>query len=208
MGELQGIKSEVINLWKKDLASVAEPETVKIVSGELNCDLYRGIKDDILRCMVDFKAKFEFIAGPIISLEDNTGSNAVLELTDNPLLELWISPNRLLSHYRIFGPRFLYIEDYHEALNPERKGEYVRDLIPISKYSYDFDNIRSALKMHTYNDKCPCLIKAKKSEIVELKKHVGELYDFMLADEIKIVLDSIRPIDKTHPSENKTRIRQ
>lgn len=186
-GEMEMSESAVFE-WKKDLSTIQEEgnenEEVRIVSGEAFCDLYYELKKDFLSAVENYGTKFKMIAGPIISVDEKTYSNAVLDLADDGLIDLWISPYRRLKHYRVFDYRFMYCEEYHETLSSERKGSRIRDLISISKYSSDFDNIISALKLPKHNE-AEYMIRATKDSIREIKASFGELYDFAEATEVR-----------------------
>lgn len=161
---------------------------VKVVSGEANCDLYR-VLEPYIRKVCKQGASFHMIAGPIISLEDRTGTNAILDLASEGLLKLWISPFRQLSHFRVFGTRFAYVEDYHEALQSERSGQYIDDLLQIAKYHYDFDNLLKTLGMQDYSDS-KCLVKARKEQLKGIRTQLGELYDFISGPEFQHLLQN------------------
>lgn len=192
MREEPTIDEAVIHAWQDDLRSIENGEVVKVMSGELNCDLYRAIKDHIRRIVADHGTKFRIIGGPIVCLDHETCSNAALELCEEGLVDLWISPYRQTSHFRIFGSRFVYRENYHEALAERRTGYYIRDLLAVSKYSYDFDNTIDSLGLQKYSRQCPHLMTAYKDEIIGMKEKLGELYDFLLADELRSRLQEFR----------------
>jgi len=178
------INDRVIEEWKQDIATIKSKEVVRIVSGEAFCDLYRALKNDIKNAAVEYDVEFKMITGPIISVEEETDSNAVFELSDEGFLDLWISPYRQLNHFRVFDNRFVYYEDYHEALSEDRSGKRSIDLVTVSKYNYDFDNLITALSMPKYSED-DCFIKATKIELFQVKENYGKLYDFISADDFR-----------------------
>src|SRR4030042_1905051 len=146
------LNKSYIELWENDLKSIQQDEEIRIISGEAFWYLNDILKKLFTQAKEKFKAEFKMIAGPIISIGEETRTNAILELAERDIIKLWISPFRQLSHYRIFGRRFIYKEDYHPPLSSERCGQYIHDNFVISKFIYDFDNLIDSLEMKLYKD--------------------------------------------------------
>ncbi|EKE26872.1 MAG: hypothetical protein ACD_4C00134G0003, partial [uncultured bacterium (gcode 4)] len=119
--------NDLIRHWKSDLLEVIKQEQIYIVSGESNHCLFVNIKDELVEAVKISGLPILMIAGPVISIEEKTKSNPVFDLINNGYIELYVSPFRQLSHYRIIGNRKMYLEEYHEALSLERKGHYIYD---------------------------------------------------------------------------------
>ena len=183
MTQVPKIRPEVIERWRQELTEIPGPETVKIVSGELNCDLHSGIKDTILWAIENRGASFKFIGGPVFSVDEN-GENATLELARNGIVDLWVSPARQLSHFRVYGRRFAFEEDYHEALEEERSGYYLHNPLSVYKLSREFDALIDVLEMQKVNGKQDILL-ATKEMVVKVKEQCGENYDFLTEQEFK-----------------------
>ena len=183
------IDQSVINAWKKDLSTISKQEQIRIISGELNCGLFRAIKADIKKKIEQYGVRLKIIAGPVISVEPESGTNAILELEREYQnhVEVWISPSRQLSHLRIFDFRLVSIENYHEALDIFRKGDSFNDIIIVSKYVYDFNNLIYSLKLPKSQD-CKPLLTAPAEKILEIKNKLGKLYDIMSAKELQPLL--------------------
>jgi len=184
MGDSINIDESTIQEWKNDLERITEGEVIKIISGEAFCDLYRELEGDFRRAILEHDANIKMIAGPIISIEDDTKSNAVLELADEGLLSLWISPYRQLNHFRLFDYRIVYFEDYHEALADKRSGQRSIDLISISRFNYEFDNLIESLRMPRYKED-ENIIKVTKKDLISIKDSFGGLYDYISIDDLR-----------------------
>ena len=172
------ISEEVILEWEKDLASIQHGDTIRIVSGEAAWPIYRALKDKIVVAAQDLHAKFLMIVGPIVSIEDKSGTNAIFELSEAGLLDLFISPYRQLSHFRVVGDHLVYREHYHGALDKHRTGERFTDSLSVSKFSYTFNTLIRILKMDRYGTSS-LLIKSSIKDIMEVKEICGIGYDFL-----------------------------
>jgi hypothetical protein len=184
MGGYIHISEDVIKLWKKDFSTIPGKEEIKIVSGELNCDLYKAIKPDIEKAVNDYGVEVQIIAGPVISIDNGNKYNAALELLEKGYIRLYISPTRQLYHYRVFGDRFAYEEEYHEALDIERLGKYNDSPLAISRLSFEFDQIKDALEMPIVSNP-DNLVTETMDIMLKVKEICQENYDFLTADEFR-----------------------
>lgn len=188
MSERQRISDEVISQWKKELSEVRDDEVLRIVSGELNCDLFRAIGPDIERALDEKEFEIRIIAGPVFSVEGNDkegiGENYALKLAKKGRLKLWISPTRQLYHFRVYGDRIAYQEKYHEPLAIERSGAYTQDRMVILKLTHQFEQLIKVLNLSVL-DEATQSVTADKATLLRVKDQCGRNYDFLTGEEFR-----------------------
>lgn len=141
-------KQEAIKRLSLDFKSCESQEVVRIVSGELNCEIWNhaSVENSVQNAIHKRRINLKCIAGPLISVDDN-GDNTILNLALDKKIELYLAPHRMLIHYRVFGDRFVYIENYHQAIEKadNREGYYAMNedgfgKSEIRRYTDDFDS--------------------------------------------------------------------
>jgi hypothetical protein len=182
MGQSIRLDGGVIDLWKRDLLSAREGEIIRIVSGEVPLQVIDSLKEPFAQAKETTKEAIKVVAGPIISVDEETKRNPIFDLAEEEIVDLWISPFRQQTHYRVFGVRFVYKEGYHAPLAMERQGEYMFDRLVISKFIYDFENLIESLEMRKYQRGVRTETKTV-NEIKALRKKLGVNYDFLISDE-------------------------
>jgi hypothetical protein len=174
---------KIIQSWIDDLNTVQPRDVIRIVSGEA----FYKLVSDLEKPLLDAKRKgatIKIIAGPIISVDEKNKSNIILELAEKKALELWISPFRQLSHYRIIGQRLVFKENYHYPLSEDRHGEYIYDQFAVAKYIYEFENLIKYLSMRKYANRKMIITKTD-VEIIKLRQEYGKNYDFLISKLLK-----------------------
>lgn len=176
---MTGFSQDLIADWKDDLLTASPGEQIYIVSGETNYSLFSQIHVELKAAADTTGLTIKMIAGPVISVDEQSKDNPIFKLVDANKIELYVSPYRQLSHYRVIGLRMMYKESYHEALSLDRRGDYIYDPYIISKHIYDFNRSIRCLPMQRYTPANPrMLVRLTKRSIEELKDIYGKNYDF------------------------------
>jgi hypothetical protein len=116
---------EMINWLVRDINSIKEGETLKMMVGEIFCRVYDD--SEVTEAFKEAKkreATIQMIAGPVaIIWKRGVRENRVLDLAKQGIIELYYREKRVPLHYRIIGDRDIYIEAPHDPISPawERK---------------------------------------------------------------------------------------
>ncbi|MEW6418082.1 MAG: hypothetical protein AB1480_08175 [Nitrospirota bacterium] len=183
---MEAIVQKISNIWRTNLDLLEKDDEVNGVSGEAIFSIFKILEPLIIDKYEKLKIKFKMIAGPIISIDEETEMNPVIELNNKGALELYISPYRQIVHFITFGNKIMYQENYHYPFAEERTGFTIKDNALIEKYRFDFYNLIKVLKLERYPKGYTPIFLSKK-QISELSAKLKYKYDFLSKDAMKFM---------------------
>lgn len=112
-----------VTMILEDLEATHKGDTIRIMSGEANADLYNQVEQVLKKHCIEKKLEFEMIAGPILSVSRHDGQtkNAVIDLAKAGFLDLYESKIRRELHFRIVENRILRGELPHAPADYSRR---------------------------------------------------------------------------------------
>jgi hypothetical protein len=174
--------------WISDLDDVQEKEKVCIVSGEGYHPIMEALYYHFEKCAKKREAELKVIIGPVVCVDSN-GKNPLFKLAQNNLMTLYKASSRERLHFRTFGYRKAFAEDYHPAVTQpsKRNGLYYNDPLIVSKFVTNFENKINAFNLPKYkgNFDVEDFVCLTPDQIERLRAPFGEYYDSLFEEEIR-----------------------
>jgi len=183
---METIVDRISNIWTTNLELLTWNDEVNGVSGEAIFEIFKKLEPLIIDKYEKLKIKFKIIAGPVISIDEETESNPIIELNKKGVLDLYIAPYRQITHFIAFGDRIMYQENYHYPLSEQRTGFFITDSNLIKKYRFDFYNLINVLKLEKYPAGYKPLFLTIK-QISQLSDKLKYKYDFLNLDRMQFL---------------------
>jgi integrase len=148
------------------------------------------------RAKEEKKVRILMIGGPVISVEESSRENKLLDLVTEKIIELYIRPRRhTLFHYRIISDEKIYIEEPHEAFASPAERYIITPQNPKGWIKYleaDFDRLISERKVELSQNPKKDFLLLTPSEIKLVRDKGSKLdkdYDLLTRDEIEELLN-------------------